>query len=198
MMRLHWSKRLRGDKGQSFKGLSLTKTLLLQFFLWTQKHATLQSHTFICSCFTILLWGSNFPLHPLFFTMPSKHKADLSYHCAWSEFYLELHMLLQPTLKAWCWCLASLGPLTIKRGAILSPHCLLWAVEVKRQKCEIMNECLAVYLSFPSTQLDWESAPDAIQASILKEKKGGYFVCWSGPIKKRGMFLFSNEWQTDF
>lgn len=36
-------------------------------------------------------------------------------------------MLLQPTLKAWCWCLASLGPLTIKRGAFLSAHGLLLA-----------------------------------------------------------------------
>ena len=108
-----------------------------------------------------------------FFSPGCPHtKADFSYHCAWSEFYLELHMLLQPTLKAWCWCLASLGPLTIKRGAILSPHGLLWASEVKRQKCEIMNECLAVYWRFPSTQLKWECAPDAIQASIFKEKRG--------------------------
>ncbi len=116
--------------------------------------------------------------------MSSKHKADLSYHCAWSEFYLELHMLLQSPLKARCWRLASLGPLTINRGAILSPHCLLWPVEVKRQKCEIMNECLAVYLSFPCAQLDWESAPDAIQAFVLKAKRG--LLCsleWPHQIK---------------
>lgn len=100
-------------------------------------------------------------------------------------------MLLQPTLKAWCWCLASLGPLTIKRGDILSPYCLLWAFEVKRQKCEIMNECLAVYWRFPSTQFNWESAPDAIQASSLKEKRG-YFVCFGDGVallNKTGMFF---------
>lgn len=80
-------------------------------------------------------------------------------------------MLLLPHLKAWCQCSASLGPLTIKRGAILSPHCLLWALEVKRQKCEIMNECLAVYWRFPSSQLKWEYAPDANQATIFKENR---------------------------
>lgn len=40
-----------------------------------------------------------------------------------------------------------------------------------------MNECLAVYWRFQSTRLNWESAPDAVQASIFKEKRG-YFVCF--------------------
>lgn len=109
-------------------------------------------------------------------------------------------MLLQPPLKAWCWCLASLGPLTVKRGAILSPHSLLWALKVKRQKCEIMNECLAVYWRFPSTQLKWESAPDPIQASILKwEKK----MAWCGlvvrvsSVNERGIISFSVAHHTD-
>lgn len=40
-------------------------------------------------------------------------------------------MLLQSTLKGWCWCLAALAPLSIKRGAILSPHCVLLSLTDK-------------------------------------------------------------------
>lgn len=49
-------------------------------------------------------------------------------------------------------------------------------------KCELMNECLAVHLRLPSTQLKLEHAPDTSQASNLKEKRV-YFVCWSGVIE---------------
>lgn len=124
-----------------------------------------------------LIMGIQLSTPPPFFTQPSTHKAELSYHCAWSEFYLELHMLLQPPLKARCWCLASLGPLTIKRGATLSLHCLLWAYEVKRQKCEIMNEWLAVYWRLPQI---WNEKLHLMHA--FWKRTGGYFVSPSAPL----------------
>lgn len=129
-MRLQSSRPLKSNKWQS---LSPTIKRLLQFSSPLQSMPLYRALHSFAHASQSYYGDLTFHSTPFFFTVPSEHKAGRSYHCAWSEFYLELHML-QPCLKAWCWCLASLGPLAIKRGAILSPRCLLWASKVKKTK----------------------------------------------------------------
>lgn len=66
------------------------------------EHASLNAHTFIRSRFCQLIMATWLSTPPLFSAAACEHKDEPGYHCAWSEFYLELHMLLQPALKGWC------------------------------------------------------------------------------------------------
>lgn len=82
--------------------------------------ATLASHTFICLRLMSSLLGSNSRLLPLAFREAAVWQKSRSHHCAWSEFYLALHMVLQPWLKLKCLCSRVVGEQSITTQAIVS------------------------------------------------------------------------------
>lgn len=66
------------------------------------------------------LLGSNSRLLPLAFREAAVWQKSRGHHCAWSEFYLAPHMVLQPRMKLKCLCSRVVREQSITTRAIVS------------------------------------------------------------------------------